>query len=197
MPQRAQDPDVAPDSGEEIQSSHEGEEQAYVQAPEGGATDDQWKNNQPEGGYDPLGRSADPGGLAGPEKERVRFAAANYVTYAYGYTGNDLSEYHEELFGTMVEGRFQNSPGRADIDAVENDIRDGGAKSAAVLDRFEVKQADGDKVQGVAYFTLGEGYDGGGVSGKSASLAQPLNLERMSGGWQVVAADRLEEVSGG
>lgn len=198
IPERAQDPDVAPEPGEEIQKSHDDGEQAYVEAPEGGPEPGrEWESNQPEGGYDPLGRDADPSGLAGPEKERVRFAAANYVTYGYGYAGDDLSEYHGELFDTMVEGRFQDSPGRADIKAVEDDIKDGGTNSAAVLDRFEVQQADGDEVQGVAYFTLGESYDGGGVSGNTASLAQPLNLERMSGGWQVVAADRLEEVSGG
>lgn len=198
IPERAQDPDVAPKPGAEVQSSHHDGESAYVQAPEGGPEPGgEWVKDQPEGGHDPLGRNADPSGLAGPEKERVRFAASSYVTYAYGYTGDDLSEYHEQLFETMVEERFQDSPGRADIRAVEDDIEDGGAKSAAVLDHVDVQQANGDEVRGVAYFTVGESYDGSGVSGESTSLAQPLNLERSGTDWRVVAADRLQEVSGG
>lgn len=194
IPERAQDPDVAPQPGDKVQSSHDDGEQAYVQAPENGESNPTPAYENQPGSYDPLGRNADSGGLTGTEKERVRFAASNYVTYAYGYTGDDIAEYREGLFGTMLEGEFQKSPGRADIQAVEDDIKDGGIQSAAVLDEFDIKEPGQDEIKGVAYFTVGDGYDGGGVSGDTTSYAQPLNLQAVENGWTVVAADELREV---
>lgn len=214
IPDRAQDPDVAPeDAGEdEIKSSHSSDSHdgsdshhgpAYVTAPEGeadaghkGHEAHEWRENQPETGYDPLGRDAEAGALTGTEERRVRFAAANFVTYGYGYTGDDLQEYRSELSNTVVETSFEGSPGRADIKAVEEDIQSGGLESAAVLERFEVEETNEDEVKGVAYFIRGGAYDGGGVSGQTKSYAQALNLESAGGGWRVVAADRLEEASG-
>lgn len=194
IPERAQDPDVAPQPGEKVQSSHDDGEQAYVQAPEDGESDSTPAHANQPGSYDPLGRGAASDGFTGTEKERARFAASNYVTYAYGYTGDDLTEYHEGLFGTMIEGEFQNSPGRADIKAVEEDVKDGGMHSAAVLDEFGIQESGTDEVKGVAYFTVGEDYEGGGVSGDTTSYAQPLNLQAVENGWTVVAADELREV---
>ncbi|CAN5690530.1 hypothetical protein BH20ACT11_BH20ACT11_05450 [soil metagenome] len=197
MPERAQDPDVAPQPGEKVQSSHDDGEQAYVRAPEDGERDSTPVNANQPGSYDPLGRGAESDGLTGTEEERARFAASNFVTYAYGYTGDDIAEYHEGLFDTMLEGEFQKSPGRADIQAVEDDIRDGGTKKAAVLDEFDIQELGQDEIKGVAYFTVGESYDGGGVSGNTTSYAQPLNLQKSTTGWTVVAADKLREVPNG
>lgn len=200
IPEKAQDPDVAPQSGEEVQRSHDDGEQAYVRAPEGGEEGEDGSTpaheNQP-GSYDPLGRGAEVNGLTGTEKERARFAASNYVTYAYGYTGGDIVEYHDGLFGTMLEGEFQDSPGRAGIKSVEEDIKDGGRRSAAVLEEFDIKEPGSEEVKGVAYFTVGKEYGGGGVTGETTSYAQALNLQKAEAGWTVVAADELKEVSDG
>lgn len=200
IPDRAQDPDVRDASEDgEVQMSHEGhEDEAYVQAPEGEEEGGlAWVSDESAGAHDPLGRGADSDGLTGTERERVRFAASSYVTYAYGYTGDNVAEYRKDLANKMVVGRVEASPGIADIEAVERDIEDGGARSAAVMDRFEVREASGGEVKGVAYFTVGETYDGGGVAGEQASYAQPLNLEAYETSWKVVAADKREEVSGG
>ena len=199
VPERAQDPDVADGAtvGGEVRSSHDGDEEAYVTAPEtegeGGLP---WVSEEPAGAHDPLGKDADPDGLTQTERERLRFAAAEFVTRAYGYTGSNPSAYREELAGVMVAPEVYDSPGGTWLKAVEREITAGGTESAAVLTDFEVREPDEDGVvKGVAYFTVGESYEANGVGEKVTDYAQPLNLQGYESSWKVVAADEREEIS--
>lgn len=200
IPDRAQDPDVAEHatSGGEVQSSHDGDEEAYVTAPEtegeGGLP---WVSEEPAGAHDPLGKGADPDDLTDTEKERVRFAAAEFVTRAYGYTGGDPSAYREELAGVTITPEIYDSPGGAGLEEIEQEMTAGATESAAVLTDFELRETDADGVaKGVAYFTVGESYEANGVGGNVSDYAQPLNLQNYETGWKVVAADEREGISG-
>ena len=93
--------------------------------------------NEP-GSYDPLGTGPDPGDLAQIDEERLRFAAGQFVTAAYGYTGKDRDEYNQGVGKTVVWPVFFHSAGSEEITRYAKQVEQNGTTSAARLTDFEV-----------------------------------------------------------
>lgn len=172
-------------------------EDVFVRAPEGrGAKPPKGGVRGEPGGYDPLGKDAPSGALTETQKGRVELAATNFVTYAYGYTGDDLSEYQRNLNRVALFPDFYSSPGAEAVRDFQEDIQKGGVKSAAVLESFEIEDQTPATVRGVAYFVVGERYlKAGAVAGEVNRYAQPLNLQSFGPHWKVVATGEREEVN--
>ena len=86
---------------------------------------------------DPLGTGASEGDLAPVDEERMRFAAARFVTAAYGYSGDDADAYNQGVGQTVAWPVFYESPGSKEIGRFAEQVDKTGTKSAALLTRFE------------------------------------------------------------
>lgn len=147
------------------------------------------------GGHDPLGLGASAADLSDTARQRVELTAADFVLYAYGYSGDDEQEYLSYLNEVVLSPEFYSSPGAEEIRAVRGEIESGGTEGTAVLDEFEIAQEGEQEVRGVAYFTLGDSFgDEGELSGETRSYGQPLNLVAWGEGYKVQAADSREEI---
>lgn len=162
------------------QGSERPTEEPARDLPEGGAT------NEP-GGYDPLGTGAAPGDLSPTERGRVEQAAADYVLYAFGYTGADRVEYTSAVNLAVVNPEFYETPGAAAVSAFSESVAEGGTESKARLEDFEVGEQDLREVAGVARFSM-EGSEGSGT------FEQRLTLVKWGSGWKVRAAERMRRV---
>ena len=143
---------------------------------------------------DPLGTGASEGDLAPVDEERVRFAAARFVTAAYGYSGDDEDAYNQGVGRTVAWPVFYESPGSKEIERFSAQVEDTGTKSAALLTRFELTGSTGSEASGYAHFETGEGYgESGGLTGPKISYRQKMTLVRSGGAWIVKATDPIEE----
>ena len=142
---------------------------------------------------DPLGTGA-AGDLAPTDEERVRFAAARFVTAAYGYSGDDEDAYNQGVGATVAWPAFYQSPGSEEIERYAARVGEGGTRSAALLSRFEFTKSGGAMASGYAYFETGEGYGpDGGLTGRKLSYRQKMTLVRSGGAWVVKHTDEIEE----
>jgi len=143
---------------------------------------------------DPLGTGASGGDLAPVDEERVRFAAARFVTAAYGYSGDDADAYNQGVGETVAWPVFYESPGSKEIGRFAEQVEKTGTKSAALLTRFERTGGDSAAVTGYAYFETGEGYgQNGGLTGSRISYRQKMALVRSGGAWIVKTTEPVEE----
>lgn len=140
--------------------------------------------NEP-GGHDPLGTGAKPGDLSETEKGRITMAATNFVLAAYGYTGENQREYSTPLNRTIFPWTFYESPGGAYVKDYRRRINDGGVKSSAVVDRFELKETSLEEAKGVAHFVVEDNF------GKRR-MTQELTLKPHRAIWRVSAAGEIE-----
>jgi hypothetical protein len=149
--------------------------------------------NEP-GSYDPLGTGASAGDLAKVDEERVRFAAARFVSAAYGYSGDDEDAYNQAVGQTVAWPVFYDSEGSEEIKRYAKQVEESGTKSAALLTRFEVLESSPDRVEGYAYFETGSGYGPNGeLTGKKLGYRQHMTLRRTGATWKVEATEKIEE----
>lgn len=148
------------------------------------------------GFYDPLGTGASPGDLPEIERERVRFAAAEFVSAAYGYSGEDPDEYNQGVGETVVWPAFYSSAGAGEISRYAEQVEKTGTRSAARLTRFEVEETAPGNVTGYAYFETGEGRDPrtGKLTGEKVAYRQQMTLARSGASWKVKSVGEVEEV---
>ena len=137
------------------------------------------------GGYDPLETGAKPGDLSETEKGRITMAATNFVLAAYGYTGENQREYSTPLNRTIFPWTFYESSGGAYVKDYRRRINDGGVKSSAVVDRFEIKETSLEEAKGVAHFVVEDDF------GKRR-MTQELTLKPHRAIWRVSAAGKIE-----
>lgn len=156
------------------------------------------------GGYDPLGKGTDGPVLGETQLERAELAVSNYVTAVYGYSGSDFNEYQKKVGEAVVFPGFFSTPGAESVREMQRQIEQSpdGVTNGATLKGFSADQQTDEKIEGVAYFEVGESVafsktDPSGVElqGEVTRYAQPLNLQLYGPQWRVTAAGQRQEVS--
>ena len=151
--------------------------------------------NEP-GSYDPLGTGASAGDLAPVDEERLRYAASSFISTAYGYSGNDVDEYNQNVAQTVVWPQFYQSDGSSEVERYATQVGEGGTKSAALMGEFETLETDPDRISGYAYFETGSGYsDDGTLEGEIQAYRQEMTLVRSGATWKVRAVEKIEETN--
>ena len=151
--------------------------------------------NEP-GNYDPLGTDAAEGDLAVLDEERLRFAAGNYISAAYGYTGDDADAYNQGVGANVVWPDFFDSEGSSEIERYAEQVGESGTKSGSLLTELETLEITEDWVTAYAYFETGSGYTGdGGLKGETQAYRQKMTLARTGATWKVLGVEKIEEVS--
>ena len=142
---------------------------------------------------DPLGTGATADDLAGIDQERARFAAARFISAAYGYSGDDKDAYNQGVGQTVVWPAFYDSAGAGEIESYAAQVGENGTKSGAKLTSFEAEETTSKTVEGYAYFETGEGYDDGELTGERVAYRQQMKLTRSGAVWKVQAVQPIEE----
>lgn len=158
-----------------------------------GATSWQPHNSGEEATDEP---DASAGTLAEIEGERIRFAAAEFVSAAYGYSGEDPDEYNQRVGRTVVWPAFYSSAGGAEIARYAGQVESTGTEGAARLTVFEAEKATPENATGYAHFETGEGHDlrTGELTGRAIAYRQEMTLSRVGETWKVEATGEVEEV---
>lgn len=153
----------------------------------GGAT------NEP-GSYDPLGTGTSEGDLAPLDKKRLRYAAARFVSAAYGYSGSDKDAYNQGVGSAVVWPDFYESQDASEIRRYAKQVENSGTESAARLTDLEITETTPDRATGYAYFETGPGYGkSGAVTGEKQAYRQFMTLARSGSVWKVAAVNEIEE----
>lgn len=118
------------------------------------------------------------------DASRARAAAANFVLYAYGYTGTDRKQYEAYVNQAVVPDDFYASPGAVHVRDFAGAVGAGGTESTATLEEFEVLDSGEGEAMGVATFTLTD--DSG-----TRRLGQELTVTALDSVWRVTWAGRL------
>jgi hypothetical protein len=156
--------------------------------PPGGATDE-------PAGHDPLGIQNQEVPFTPADEARVEAAAARFVAAAYGYSGEDRDEYLDALNALLVPQKFYASPGSQEIERLSEQVETTGTKGAAKISAFEIERAEGERVEGYAYFETADSYDRyGGLVGDEKGYRQRLTLVRSGAMFLVEAAGEVQEV---
>lgn len=185
------EPTYATTSEEQRGPSTGGEERpAEVTA---GATSPRSHSSAEEAADEPDASSDNPEEIEG---ERIRFAAAEFVSAAYGYSGEDPDEYNQGVGRTVVWPAFYSSAGGAEIARYAEQVESTGTEGAAKLTGFEAEKATPDNATGYAYFETGEGHDSrtGELTGRTVPYRQEMTLSRVGETWKVEATGEVEEV---
>ena len=159
-----------------------GTEGAAGEAGEAGAEDPEGPSTARDG---TLGR--DGGGevsLSELDASRARAAAANFILYAYGYTGTDREQYEAYVNQAVVPDDFYASPGAVHVRDFAGAVGAGGTESRATLEEFEILESGEGEAMGVATFTLTD--DSG-----TRRLGQELSVAALDSVWRVTWAGRL------
>ena len=130
------------------------------------------------------------------EGERVRFAAAEFVSAAYGYSGEDPDAYNQGVGRTVVWPAFFDSAGAAEVTRYAEQVKTAGTRSGARLVHFEAEETTPENATGYAHFETGEGYDPrtGDLTGWRVAYRQRMTLSRIGETWKVESAGEVEEV---
>lgn len=159
--------------------------------PEGGAT------HEPHA-YDPLGIEEQEVPLTPTGKSRVEAAASNFVTAAYGYTGEKGSgrEYLSGVNQWALSPEFHTSEGAEEVDRYQRSVEESGTKSAARMSRWDVGEAGEDEIRGTVYFETADAYDGrtAELVGEKKTYRQELTLVRYRAVFKVQSAGKVQEV---
>ena len=149
--------------------------------------------NEP-GSYDPLGTGASAGDLVPVDEQRLRFAAARFVSAAYGYSGKNKDAYNQGVGAAVVRPDFFDSSGSSEITRYADQVGDTGTTSAAVLTRYETLDSSAKSATGYAYFDTGSGYSAsGGLKVDKQSYRQKMTLTRSGSAWKVLSVNDIEE----
>ena len=184
---------------QEPQAPSEGGEETTPEVPATAASQprDRSKEAAPESGSpEPSATGAPVDDHAETEGERVRFAAAEFVSAAYGYSGEDPDAYNQGVGRTVVWPAFFDSTGAAEVTRYAEQVKNAGTRSAAKLTRFEAEETTPENATGYAYFETGEGYDArtGGLTGARIAYRQRMTLSRIGETWKVEAAGEVKEI---
>jgi hypothetical protein len=183
-------------SGEDVQRA--GPEPGSIPGATGGGegnreTESESAAKEP-GVFDPAGKNPEPGDLTDTDKQRVEFAASQFVTAVYGYTGDDAEEYVNEIGRTVVGEEFYKSPGGQKVRDYSEEVDVYGVESAAKVDRFEVKDTEPGKVVGMAHFDTADSYSRyGDLEGDKTRYTQKLTLVAEGEIYKVFSAEIREE----
>lgn len=120
------------------------------------------------------------------DASRARAAAANFVLYAYGYTGTNREQYEAYVNQAVVPADFYASPGAVHVLDFAGAVGAGGTESAATLEEFEILGSGEGEAKGLATFTLTD--DSG-----TRRLGQELTVTALGSVWRVTWAGRLRE----
>ena len=118
------------------------------------------------------------------DASRARAAAANFILYAYGYTGTDREQYEAYVNQAVVPDDFYASPGAVHVRDFAGAVEAGGTESRATLEEFEILDPGEGEAMGVATFTLTD--DSG-----TRRLGQELSVAALDSVWRVTWAGRL------
>lgn len=118
------------------------------------------------------------------DASRARAAAANFILYAYGYTGTDREQYEAYVNQAVVPDDFYASPGAVHVRDFAGAVGAGGTESRATLEEFEILDSGEGEAMGVATFTLTD--DSG-----TRRLGQELSVAALDSVWRVTWAGRL------
>jgi len=133
-------------------------------------------SNEP-GVFDPAGKDPEPGELTETDRQRVGFTVQKFINAAYGYTGDDVTEYVRGIERNVIFDDFYESPGGGEIKTYVEAVRESGVSAAASLERFEITETNPGDVHGTAYFVVGESYgEQGGVEGETTQFRQRIRL---------------------
>lgn len=143
---------------------------------------------------DPLRTGASADDLAEIDQERARFAAARFISAAYGYSGDDKDAYNQGVGQTVVWPAFYDSAGAGEIESYAAQVGESATNSGAKLTSFEAEETTPKTVEGYAYFETGEGYDEDGeLTGERIPYRQQMKLTRSGAVWKVQAVQPIEE----
>jgi hypothetical protein len=146
------------------------------------------------GVFDPAGKNPEPGDLTVTDEKRVEFAASQFVTAVYGYTGEDAEEYVNEIGRTVVGEEFYKSPGGQKVRDYSEEVDIYGVESAAKVVRFEIKESEPGKVVGIAHFDTADSYSRyGDLEGDKTRYTQKLTLVAEGEIYKVFSAEIREE----
>ncbi len=202
---KREEPQAVPDEAvyaaplKESKAPPEGEEGTTPEGPAGAA---QKPGDRSEGASaepvspDPSGSGVRVEDRAETGGERIRFAAAEFVSAAYGYSGEDPDAYNQGVGRTVVWPAFFDSAGAAETTRYAEQVESAGTRSAARLTRFEAEETTPENATGHAYFETGEGYDPrtGELTGQRVAYRQRMTLSRIGETWKVESAGEVEEV---
>ena len=138
---------------------------------------------------DPLGRREE--GRYSGEPSGQRLSASNYVTYAFGYTGNDVQEYRKNVEQTVLPDDFYASPGGGYVEQTAERMKEttNGVQSAAILKDFEILRQRDQDYQVLLTFDVGDTYGTTGVEGEVSRYQQEVRLsEWRRNYWKVKTA---------
>ena len=193
------------DRGESNPNAGPDDHDVYVYEPEGSDQGPGPNGAEGEpGGYDPLGKDTDGPLLSETQLERAELAVSNYVTAVYGYSGDDFNEYQKQVGEAVVFPGFFSSPGAEHVREVQRQIEGSpdGVTNGAVLKGFTAERQTEERIEGVAYFDVGDGVafsktaaSGVELQGEVTSYAQPVNLQLYGPQWRVTEAGQRQEVS--
>lgn len=160
------------------------------------ATSSATSPEQNPGGEATVESDASVDNLAEIEGERIRFAAAEFVSAAYGYSGEDADEYNQGVGRTVVWPAFYFSAGGAEIARYAGQVESTGTEGAARLTGFKAEKATPDNATGYAHFETGESHDPwtGELMGRTIAYRQEMTLSRVGETWKVEATGEVEEV---
>jgi hypothetical protein len=184
---------------EDRQATSEEEEETTPEVPSGAAPEPRDRSKEAASGpglQDTSGTGVPVDDHAETEGERVRFAAAEFVSAAYGYSGEDPDAYNQGVGRTVVWPAFFDSAGAAEVTRYAEQVKNAGTRSAARLTRFEAEETTPENATGYAYFETGEGYDPrtGDLTGTRIAYRQRMTLSRIGETWKVESAGEVEEV---
>jgi hypothetical protein len=110
------------------------------------------------GSHDPLGVSEE--NLEAGIVDGARLAASGFVTYCYGYTGDDSAAYTSGVNRAVLNPEFYSSDGGEVVSkTIETIERDGKVESAALLEDFRaVEQLDDGAVRAEIHFAVGRAW---------------------------------------
>lgn len=172
---------------------------AAATTPERPSSDDEVRKTPGEAGGstappDPLGTGVSADDLPEIDQERARFAAARFVSAAYGYSGDDKDTYNQGVGQTVVWPAFYDSAGAGEIESYAAQVEESGTQSAAKLTGFEAEETSPKSVEGYARFETAEGYDANGeLTGERVAYRQHMTISRSGAMWRVQAVEPIEE----
>lgn len=194
-PEDPEDPEDPEGSDESIRRA--GPEPGGIAASNGGGEGDRQAESESAaketGVWDPAGKNPDPGDLTVTDEQRVEFAASQFVTAVYGYTGTDAEQYRNDIDRMVVGEEFYESAGGEKVLEYVEEVDVYGSQAAAKVDRFEVTETELGKVTGTVYFDTADSYSRyGDLEGDKASYTQKLILVAEGETYSVFSAETRE-----
>ena len=115
------------------------------------------------------------------------------MTYAYGYSGSDYSEYTSNLNTVILNPEFYSTTGAETVRAYGEAISAGGVESTAMMEELEFESESVDGMEVLIEFTV----DSTLPELSHGRYAQLLYLEPWQNGWTIVGGSELMQITEG